>query len=395
MKYCSAKETAKRWGISQRRVVCLAHECRIAGARLVGKSWMIPSNAEKPTDGRTRASKSVVSQIFFRYPLYVNFEEYEYVPPLSEEEHMLRLGQRAFYACQFDEAKKLLSQLSTQAKSQYIRLSAIYHLLYLDILDNGPNFDTLYRAMKVELARRFPYQREMQLLQLGFEADLGYYKHLIDEFSIKLDYPYHPSSYNIFSIISLIPIANDNFKLLQNLRFDTYEVLCQQMEHEGFFLEAQKLHYLLLIVYQTQNNEERMLFHIRRGLELARDYNLYWNACNYYAYYPYTTDKVLVSFPTTFSDIIRTIGNKMHISYMRFSYSKNNSSFLGLLSSREFEIAFLASQGYTNREISGSLHISESNVAKSFNNIYGKLNISSKQELSKLIFNTHRRSFLE
>lgn len=52
LSFISAKEAAKKWNISQRRVSVLASENRINGAMMVGNMWIIPSNAEKPLDKR-------------------------------------------------------------------------------------------------------------------------------------------------------------------------------------------------------------------------------------------------------------------------------------------------------------------------------------------------------
>ena len=48
MKYISVSETAKKWGISERSVRNYCAEGRVAGARIVGKTWEIPDVAEKP-----------------------------------------------------------------------------------------------------------------------------------------------------------------------------------------------------------------------------------------------------------------------------------------------------------------------------------------------------------
>jgi len=53
LSYISAKEAAKKWNISQRRVAILCAEERINGAMMVGNMWIIPSTAEKPIDKRT------------------------------------------------------------------------------------------------------------------------------------------------------------------------------------------------------------------------------------------------------------------------------------------------------------------------------------------------------
>ena len=59
MKYLSIKQTAERWGISSRRIQILCKDDRIPGAFLVGNSWAIPEDAEKPKDQRIRSGKYI------------------------------------------------------------------------------------------------------------------------------------------------------------------------------------------------------------------------------------------------------------------------------------------------------------------------------------------------
>jgi len=51
--YISAKEAAKKWGISERRVRILCAEGRVDGVLRSSWAWNIPSDAPKPGDGRT------------------------------------------------------------------------------------------------------------------------------------------------------------------------------------------------------------------------------------------------------------------------------------------------------------------------------------------------------
>ena len=57
MNYISVTEIAKKWGISERSVRNYCAEGRVEGAILVGKTWTIPENAEKP--GRKKKETSV------------------------------------------------------------------------------------------------------------------------------------------------------------------------------------------------------------------------------------------------------------------------------------------------------------------------------------------------
>ena len=52
IQYITAREAAEKWNISQRRVSILCAENRIPNVAMLGNMWIIPRNAEKPTDAR-------------------------------------------------------------------------------------------------------------------------------------------------------------------------------------------------------------------------------------------------------------------------------------------------------------------------------------------------------
>ncbi len=57
MNYMSAQEAADKWGITKRRVQILCSENRIQGAEKMGNMWIIPKDANKPEDRRTKKEK--------------------------------------------------------------------------------------------------------------------------------------------------------------------------------------------------------------------------------------------------------------------------------------------------------------------------------------------------
>lgn len=59
MKYLSTFEVAEKWGISPRRVGILCNNDRIPGAQRAGSHWIIPADAEKPTDARIKSGKYI------------------------------------------------------------------------------------------------------------------------------------------------------------------------------------------------------------------------------------------------------------------------------------------------------------------------------------------------
>lgn len=59
MEFLTTTEMAERWNISRRRIATLCKEGRINGAVLKGKTWLIPDNAEKPSDPRHIRKKEI------------------------------------------------------------------------------------------------------------------------------------------------------------------------------------------------------------------------------------------------------------------------------------------------------------------------------------------------
>lgn len=57
MEYISCPEAAKKWEISERRVQKLCEDNRILGVSKIGYMWLIPKDAEKPYDRRTKDGK--------------------------------------------------------------------------------------------------------------------------------------------------------------------------------------------------------------------------------------------------------------------------------------------------------------------------------------------------
>ena len=52
MKYAGVKEMSIKWNISVRRILQYLKDNRIEGAYMMGSTWAIPENAEKPIDPR-------------------------------------------------------------------------------------------------------------------------------------------------------------------------------------------------------------------------------------------------------------------------------------------------------------------------------------------------------
>lgn len=61
MNYIKVSQAAEKWGLSARRVRILCQENKIDGVIRKGNLYMIPENAQKPADGRRKASRQAIS----------------------------------------------------------------------------------------------------------------------------------------------------------------------------------------------------------------------------------------------------------------------------------------------------------------------------------------------
>lgn len=63
MKYVSTFEAAKKWNISARRIAVLCSQDRIEGAQKAGNNWIIPEDAEKPSDARIKSGEYIKPKV--------------------------------------------------------------------------------------------------------------------------------------------------------------------------------------------------------------------------------------------------------------------------------------------------------------------------------------------
>jgi predicted site-specific integrase-resolvase len=57
LEWMSPEQAAEIWGVNTRQVQSLCAQGKVDGVVRLGRSWLIPKNAAKPIDGRTKAAK--------------------------------------------------------------------------------------------------------------------------------------------------------------------------------------------------------------------------------------------------------------------------------------------------------------------------------------------------
>lgn len=105
MEYMDVRKASEIWDLSERRITALCRNGRIPQAKKSGNQWLIPDNAKKPLDGRTKeaekeattfdssdAGLSVIKKFEETYkksPAYTAFTPYRICPLGAHSDHQL------------------------------------------------------------------------------------------------------------------------------------------------------------------------------------------------------------------------------------------------------------------------------------------------------------------
>lgn len=135
MEYQTSKYFANKWGITERRVIKLCKDGRIDGAIRNSLTWMIPENALKPADKRSKMSKYLNTQ---KKVLIVN--SYEKISQELEKQIKVSGYQvdNKICKCTYRELKTLLEQSDTY-----------YDGLIMFYLENTGNYAAIETFIKM------------------------------------------------------------------------------------------------------------------------------------------------------------------------------------------------------------------------------------------------------
>lgn len=387
--YLTTVQMAEKWGISSTRITILAKSGRIPGAVQIGSRWMIPENAKKPGDGRTKTEKQKKDSddSFFRFPVFDNRDVSNYTPALSDEELRIQKTAEMFNECRFEDAKIILGNLYETAHNRYHRISALYCACMISSALNKPTeFFDCYGKLSTELKKDFPRKKEMSVLIHEIDASLGNGSYFSSEFRLDPEYSYHESFRPHLANLCLVSLSFSGVKHLTLNDLNPYEFICSSYDGSDCYADSQSMHFYLGITYAAMKKIKETEYHYRRAFELAEEHKLYWNAAMLYYYYGKSMRPVLSEFPESFTKRLTELSEDIHSRFARFSNSVSMNSIYSLLQSRDFIYVFCAAEGYSNKEVAEMLNMSEVTVSERYGEIYRLLGVKNKAGLVEFYY---------
>ena len=176
MDYQTSKYFANKWGISERRVIKLCKDGRIDGAIRSSLTWMIPQNALKPADKRSKISKYLDIQ---KKVLIVNSDE-----KISEElnKHIETAG----YQVENRKCKYTYREL----KILFEQSETYYDGLILFYTENNGNVDAIENFIKI-FAEKLHYLSSVVLVTSDSKKELKIVQELssdlINQFGVRIN----------------------------------------------------------------------------------------------------------------------------------------------------------------------------------------------------------------
>ena len=394
MNYISVEEMAKKWGVKQRQVQTLLANGRIPGATKYGRVWMVPHDAEKPADLRRR--KDVPEKADPpAYPARDMRAIQDIFDAVSDkvDEGRLRMYDESglsYLRGDFEMVKQCYRETENDNE---VRLRVSLVAIAAAISTGDYEFYLEIEAYLKNVIRETEDESVSALADLALaSAPIGalvpsmtpeWLK--VGDFSrlpemVRSETAYLRAKYfqSVGDITSMLTVAQ------------TALPFCNYVQE--FFFPGVYLKLMCAVVYHIQNRVEDA----EKWLLDAMHSNLQFGLITPFAEvipvlgglveellkreYPQYFDAVIAQWERTFSNWA-TFHNR---------FTKDNVTMI--LSRREYQMGMLVAQGVSLKEIAARFHISLSRQKAIMNEIYGKLLIKGRRELSKNLITPPKNS---
>lgn len=415
MKRMTAQQAAEKWNTSVRNVQDLCKRGRIAGAQRWGTAWMIPADAVRPPDGRSKAGKAaktvaVADQPLIRKSPFLDMTDLYTVPGSAEkviesladhpEAQTLFAAEIAYSRGEIDKVYEQ-TQYLLSSHSGFYAVNAGGMLLALAAMWKGDIH--LYRSAKthiVEAPAVSDTDRDILSLSLACVdsavRDLSNYPEWFQRGRFEYLHPDSHAAAKVFYIKYLLVFAQEMAKgefklpditgmgLMKTIPYIT-EPLISRVVAEKLVIPEIYLRLLVAIAYHQLGDEENAVRHMDRAIALALPDGLLGILAEHRRQFDYLLDDRLELADPAACKKYKELHKGLLEGWTKLHNALLSKSVLGALSIRQREIARLAAFGYSNAEIGARLHISESAVKKAIYEAMNKAGVNRREELGAFV----------
>ena len=389
MDYIGIDEVAKKWGLSKRFVQVLCANGRIQGATRLGRAWMIPKNAQKPIDGRTKAARTErdanmplprKTPFLYMTDLYHTSGTADAVGEslaYNHEAQVLFEAEVAYSRGEIDKVYDIANYLLHKHSGFYAIQSAGMLLAMCAIWKGDIN---MWRRAKVHIAEApAKNDNDRDAMQLAISAvDIMLYnvQSFPKWFQTGCFEPLHKDSYPAakvyyakFLYAVAYSVATGALKLpgaeglyvMASVPYTLEPMICWANEKNTVMSEIY-LRLTCAAVYHNCGKDDQAIRHIDRALSLALPDRFYGVLAEYCRALDTLMEKRLSLVDENAWKEVKKLYKIYNEGWSKLSGAVRGKTILTTLSDKEREVAKLAAFGMGNKEIAENLHLSLSVV---------------------------------
>ncbi len=406
MAYITVKEAAEKWGVTPRHVQILCSEERIKGATRFGRSWMIPRGAVLPSSGSAENPHMPMprkSPFLDMTNLYNEIGEADNLAEMlvnNPEAYRLFKAQIAYRRGDidtvYDQARYFLS-----THSGFYAIVGGGMLLALCAIWRG-DIHLWNEAKKhiCEAPHKTEFEREIISLSLAIVDSSIYdnkdYPEWFTEGNFEvLPADSHPAAkvfYIKYLYMAAFAIASKQAKLegiegLAMMRMipNTIEPLITQAVVDKTVIPEIFLRMSCAVAYYNSGKKDKAIHHIDIAVKYAIADELYGILTEYIRHFDGLLEERIALVDQSAAEIVGEMYRRYSVGWSRLSGAVRNRYIAHDLTSREREVAKLSAFGFSTKEISSMLHISDSTVKQTVLRVVQKTGIKDRSEMSNIL----------
>ena len=389
MDYISIDEAAKKWGLSKRFVQVLCANGRIEGATRLGRAWMIPHNAKKPIDGRTKAARSKrdadmplprKTPFLYMTDLYSTPGTADLVGEslaYNHEAQVLFEAEVAYSRGEIDKVYESANYLLGKHSGFYAVQSAGMLLAMCAIWKGDIN---MWRRAKIHISEApAKNDNDRDVMQLAISAvDIMVYnvQSFPEWFKKGRFEPIHKDAYPAAKVyyakylyalgyavaMGLVKVEGTQGLYIMSVISFSVEPLISWARANNTIMAEIYLRLTCAAIYHNCGKDEDAIYHIDKAIELALPDKFYGVLAEYCRALDSLMEKRLSLIDEGAWKEVKKLYKIYNEGWSKLSGAVRGKTILTTLSDKEREVAKLAAFGMGNQEIADHLHISLSVV---------------------------------
>ncbi len=415
MQYIKIEEIAAKWGISIRRAQDLCKMGRVAGAKRFGTNWMVPKDAIRPADGRSKAGKTEKDNPSAYRPLvrkspFLDMTDLYHTPGTADqciEELAYHPEAQALFAAEIAYSRGEIDKVYEQARFFLEQRSGFYAiisggmLLGLVAMWKG-DVDLWYKAKRLLYDAPWKTKNDQDIISLSVAStDLsirdtrdfpdwfyrGRFEHLPADS--------HPAArvfYIKYLFIYAQELAAGKFRLedvtglglMRSQPFIMEPMIAQAVADKTVMVEIY-LRILCSIAYHQTGDDTNAAFHLDKAIELCIADRLYGPLAEHRRQLGLFLDERLMLIDPEAAKRVKELHKVLHEGWVKIHNAVVGDNISAKLSDREREVARLAAFGLSDDQIASQLHITKSSVKSILQMARNKTGIKDRRDFGAYI----------